>query len=104
MHWRGGSSRLRFNRKGLYLAQRKRMILRRLSGSNSKSRGCIRLLERDGAVVVVDKVFSFMFEGASRLLFFSFIDNKERIAKILERGCKEIAKIPLCKSGVAKFQ
>ena len=70
------------------------MILCRISGSDSEFRGCIRLSERDGAVVVVDEVFSlYMFEGASILPFFSFLDNEERIAKILgkrlQRDCKD---------------
>ena len=70
------------------------MILCRLSGSDSEFRGCIRMSERDGAVVAVDEAFSyFMFKGASKLLFFSFLDNEERIAKILEkelhRDCKD---------------
>ena len=51
--------------------------------------------ERDGAVAaVVNKVFSlFMFEGASRLPYFRFLDNEERIEKVLERGAEEIQKI-----------
>jgi len=35
----------------------------------------------------------FMFEGALRLPYFSFLDNEERIKKILERGFEEIPKI-----------
>ena len=35
----------------------------------------------------------FMFMGASRLPYFSFLDNGERIEKILERGFEEIPKI-----------
>ena len=70
------------------------MILCKISGSDSKFRGCIRLSERDRAVVAVDEAFSyFMFEGASKLPVFSFLDNKERIAKILgkrlQRDCKD---------------
>jgi hypothetical protein len=34
-----------------------------------------------------------MFMGASRLPYFSFLDNGERIEKILERGFEEIPKI-----------
>ena len=54
-------------------------------------------MERDGAVAaVVNKVFSlFMFEGASRLPYFRFLDNEEKIEKISEREGKEIPKISL---------
>ncbi len=70
---------------------------------------------RDGAVdAVVKEVFScFVFEGASRLPYFSFLDNKERIEKILEKGgirrdskdnLKRFQRFPFCKNGVAHFQ
>ena len=56
-------------------------------------------------VVVVDNVSNlFYVRGSFRSPVFHFSRQQERIAKILERYCKEIAKIPFRKSGVAHFQ
>ena len=50
--------------------------------------------EKEQVLLLLTKyLVFFMFEGDSRLLYFSLLDNKERIEKILERGCKEIPKI-----------
>ena len=47
----------------------------------------------------------FYVRGSFEAPYFRFLDNKERIKKILERGCEEIPKISFfCKSGVAHFQ